>query len=262
MVEFLYRINELIIILCLFVTLLVITELGYRQGLAASEDYEDAGKTQLSTLQGAVLGLLALLLAFSFAMAEARFEERRALVVDESNAIGTVYLRSQMLAEPYRGDIARLLRDYVDARLNFFYAGVDPVKLKDAASRAEQLQKELWDEAVAATQKYPHPVPSGMFITSLGDAYDVYEKREAARENHVPEIVLWLLFVVTIGAMEFVGYVCGVEKCRSHSRTMVIAVLLSLVILVIVDLDRPRRGLIEVSQESMLELRATMKPSP
>jgi len=183
-------------------------------------------------------------------------------VVDESNAIGSVYLRSQMLSAPLRADIAQMLCDYIDARLEYVAAGVDPGKLKDADDTARQVQKDLCTKTLAVTQKDPSPVPAGLFITSLNDAFDVYEKREAARENHVPEVVLWLLFFVTIGSMVFVGYVCGVEKHRSLSRTLVIALLLSLVILVIVDLDRPRRGLIEVSQHSMLELRESLKGAP
>ncbi len=261
-IEFLYRINEFVIVLTLFLVLLAATEFGYRQGSAVSERYGAASKSQLSTLQGALLGLLALLLAFSFAMAESRYELRRQLVVDESDAIGSVYLRSQTLPEPYRDDIARLLRDYVEARLEFFAAGPDDAKLKDLDDRAKRMQRELWTKTLAVEQQNPSPVPTGLFITSLNDMFDVYAKRESARSNHVPEVVLWLLFFVTIGAMEFVGYVCGVERLRSFSRTFGIAMLLSLVILVIIDLDRPRRGLIEVSQQSMLDLRESLKSSP
>jgi hypothetical protein len=244
------------------VALLVVTEIGYRQGHAASATYETGSKAQLSTLQSATLGLLALLLAFTFAMAESRFEVRRELVVAESNAISSAYLRSQMLPQPYRDDIANLLRNYVDARIEFFEAKVDPVELKSADDKSRRLQRALWTATLAAVQNAPTPVPTGLFVASLGDLLDVYQKRQAARENHVPEVVLWLLFCVTVGSMEFVGYVCGVERNRSLSRTMVIAVLLSLVILVIVDLDRPRRGFIEISQQSMLELRQSLNPSP
>ncbi len=261
-VEFLYRINEVLILACLFPVLILVTEIGYRLGRAVSESYEAASKSQLSTLQGATLGLLALLLAFSFAMAESGFEVRRQLVVEESNAIGTLYLRSQMLSAPFRADIARMLRDYIDARLEYVAAGVDPAKLKEADDKARALQKDLWTKTLAITQQNPGPVPTGLFITSLNEVFDVYKKRESARGNHVPEIVLWLLFFVTIGSMEFVGYVCGVEKHRSLSRTVAIALLLSLVILVIIDLDRPRRGLITVTQQSMLELRESLKSAP
>ncbi len=261
-VELLYQANEALVILCLFATLLAVAEIGFRQGRAASASYGEAGKSQVSTLQGATLGLLALLLAFSFAMAEARFEARRTLVVDEANSISSVYLESQMLPAPERDEIANLLRTYVDARIEFFAAGLDPATLKDADDKARADQRELWAKALAVEQRNPSPVPSGLFITALTNAFDVYEKREAARQNHVPEVVLWLLFFVTVGSMEFVGYVCGIEKHRSLSRSIVIALLLSLVILVIIDLDRPRRGLIEVSQQSMLRLRDTLHSHP
>ena len=258
-VEFLYQINEGVIVLTLFIVLVAATELGYRQGRAVSADYGEASQSQLSSLQGALLGLLALLLAFSFSMAEARFEARRTLVLDESNAIGTLFLRSQMLPEPSRGEVAKLLRDYVGARLEYFDANVDTDKFRSSNEAAQQVQKELWAKTLAITQQNPSPVPTGLFISSLNDVFDIYQKRQDARANHVPEVVLWLLFFVTIGAIEFVGYVCGVQRLRHFSRTMVIAVLLSLVILVIIDLDRPRRGLIGVNQQSMLELHDSLK---
>jgi hypothetical protein len=142
--DFLYEQNEALVALMLFALMLVATEIGFRRGRAVGPSLLEASKSQLSTLQGALMGLLALLLGFSFALAESRFETRRHLVVAESNAIGTVYLRSQMLAEPYRTEVAKLLREYVDARLEFFQAGIDEATVKEAIAETERVQRQLW----------------------------------------------------------------------------------------------------------------------
>src|SRR5713226_9676237 len=191
--NFLYEQNVALIALALFTLLLVASEIGFLRGRAVGSDLTEASKSQLSSLQGAMMGLLALLLGFSFALAESRFETRRHLVVEESNAIGTTYLRSQMLPEPYRTELAKLLGEYIDARLEFFQAGVDEGRLKGAIEKSEKVQRQLWSEALALAEKDPSPVPTGLFIAPLNDVIDLHAERDAARQNHVPEIALWLL---------------------------------------------------------------------
>src|SRR5271156_5184827 len=111
--EFLYQQDEFLITLAALALFIIAIEIGFRRGRAVREGLDDPTKSQLSTLQGAVIGLLALLLAFSFAMAEGRFDARQSLVVEEANAIGTAYLRSQLLPEPYRDEIKNSLRGYL-----------------------------------------------------------------------------------------------------------------------------------------------------
>jgi len=126
--EFLYQRSELLVVAVLFGLLLVATEVGFRCGRVIRAGLEDPAKSELTTLQGAMIGLLALLLAFSFAMAESRFDTRRQLVLEEANAIGTTYLRSKALAEPYQAKVVKLLQDYVANRLEYYAAGVDQKK--------------------------------------------------------------------------------------------------------------------------------------
>ena len=130
--SFLYELNAALVAPALFSLLLVASEIGFRRGRSVGSSLAEASKSQLSSFQGAMMGLLALLLGFNFALAESRFEARRQLVVEESNAIGTTYLRSQMLSEPLRTEAARLLREYVEVRLEFFQAGLDEDRLKGA----------------------------------------------------------------------------------------------------------------------------------
>jgi hypothetical protein len=238
---------------------IIATEIGFRRGRAIRDDLEDATRSQLSTLQGAVIGLLALLLAFSFAMAEGRFDARQSLVVEEANAIGTAYLRSQLLPEPYRDEIKNSLRGYLSDRIEYVAAGVDSVKVQQALALTYSEQNTLWTEAVGAVQMNLNSPIYAFFMSSLNDVFDVATKRDAARRNHVPEIVLLLLFAVSAVAMGLVGFGTGVGGRRHTVLTMPIAILIALVIMVIMDLDRPRRGLIEVNQQSMISLRDSLK---
>lgn len=256
--EFLYQQNELAVVLVVFALFLIVAEFGFRRGRAVRNSLTDPLRAQLAVLQAAMMGLLGLLLAFSFAMAESRFETRQTLVVDEANAIGTASLRAQLLPEPWRGEVQKLLRNYVDERLAYYEAGTDRKKLDDANARAKEAQKELWAQAVAAAAAAPTPI-TALFIASLNNVIDLHEKRDAARRNHAPGIVLYLLFFVAIVSMGLAGFGCGLGNRRAAPIILATAVLIALVILVIMDLDRPRRGIIEVNQQSMINLRASLE---
>jgi hypothetical protein len=257
--DFLYEQNAALIVLAIFALLLVASEIGFRRGRDVGSSLIEASRSQLSGFQGAMIGLLALLLGFSFALAESRFETQRHLVVEESNAIDTTYLRSQMLPEPYRTEIAKLVREYVEARLEFFQAGLDEDRLKGAIAKTESVQRELWSQALAVAEKDPRPVPTGLFITPLNDVIDLHAERDAARQNRVPQTVLWLLVIAATGSMGLVGYGSGVGSRRNLAHTIIVALTISLVILTIMDLNQPRRGLIKTSQQSMIALRQSLK---
>ncbi len=259
MAEFLYQRSEILVVTVLFGLLLIATEIGFRCGRVIRTSLEDPAKSELTTLQAAMVGLLALLLAFSFAMAESRFETRRQLVLEEANAIGTTYLRSQALAEPYRTKVAALLREYVADRLRYYAAGIDPERLDEVNRATDRLQTELWSQAMDAINQDSHSIPGGLFISSLNEVIDLHTKRDIARQNHVPEAVLLLLFLVAVLSMGIVGFGCGIGDWRNLSVTVTMSLIITLVILVIMDLDRPRRGFIRVSQRSMIALQESIK---
>lgn len=127
-------------------------------------------------------------------------------------------------------------------------------QLKEAQNRAGQLQNQLWSDAISAVQKDDRMATAGLFIQSLNNVIDTQEKRLAAMENHVPESVLLLLFIVGLVAALGVGYGCGLGAHRNLFSTTMMSLLIVLVITVIIDLDRPRRGWIRVSQNSMIRL--------
>jgi hypothetical protein len=257
--ELLYDLDLLLIFFVSIGALILFTELGFHLGRRAGRTISDKARSQISAVQGAILGLLALLLGFTFAMAMGRFDVRKQLVLDEANAIGTTYLRAQLLPEPPRQEISDLLRQYVRVRLEFYEAGTDEKKLNVASDATDKLQNQLWSIAAALGEKEPRAVTLGLFLQSLNEVIDLNNKRLNALENHVPEIILFLLYFVALVATGLIGYGCGLGGVRNLFVTAVSSVLIAAVILVIIDLDRPRHGLIQVSQQRMLELRHSLE---
>jgi MFS superfamily sulfate permease-like transporter len=253
--ELLLSVNEWVIALVLLVLLLLGAEVGFRRGCRVHPKSNEAVITQVATLCGAIIGLLALLLAFTFAMALSRNDVRRELVVEEANAIGAVYLRADLLPEPERSEIKGLLRQYVDDRLDFYSAGADENKLEEVNQRTLQLQNSLWALVPSVLQKDDRTSTSGLFVESLNDVINFHTKRFAAMENHVPQGIFFLLFAVALMSALAVGYGSGIGKNRHRLPTTMLCVIVVLVIAVIMDLDRPRRGLIRIPQDSMLRLR-------
>jgi hypothetical protein len=257
--ELFYGIPELMMAVGVLVLLLLAIEAGYRAGDRVPSGWTDSAKAPVLAISGAIFGLLALLLGFTFSMSLNRFEQRKELVVQEANAIGTTYLRARLLPQPEQSAMVALLRTYVDTRLDFFNFRQNPEQFKATLNRTGQLQDELWSHAASVLPKTNPPVTAGLLIQSLNEVIDLHTKRLTAMENHVPEPVLLLLVAVAIMAGLTVGYACGLQNRRHFFSTMIMALLIAMVITIILDLDRPSRGLIQVSQNSMIRLRDSIK---
>lgn len=254
----LWRLDEFAVLLALLAGFLVAIEVGFRLGVRRRDLGDESDKTHLGSLLAAVLGLLALLLGFTFFMAASRFEARKAFVLDEANAIGTTFLRSKFLPSEQRNAAQRLLREYVAARLSFYAAGIDPDRLGKANTEAARIERQLWALAVEAAAQDHRSVPVGLLIESLNDVIDINEKRQAALDSHVPEAVLYLLAAVSLVSLGLMGYGCGLTRRRRLGLNALLALLIVLVFTTILDMDRPRRGLIKVSQESLVRLQAML----
>ena len=254
----LYTLSEWLIIAVFIALLLLIAEGGFRLGHRLRPRVTEAVKSQISSIQAAILALFGLLLAFTMSMAVSRYDARKQLVVEEANAIGTTYLRAQLLPQPHRAEISRLLRDYVDVRLQFFDAGADQERIQQVNDATGRFHRQLWAGATALGELDPRAVTTGLFIQSLNEVIDLPTKRLAALENRVPEVVMLLLFAGAICSLGLIGCSHGLEDQRNLVMSVLFALLISLVILVIIDLDRPRRGLIQVSQQSMSDLQKSL----
>lgn len=239
------------------IALLAATEIGYRLGSRLHRTNDEARRQQVGSIQGAILGLLALLLGFTFAMAAARYENRRVLVLDEANAIGTTYLRAKLLGEDHQQKIEQLLRRYVDARLDFYGAGADLDKLDAAEKATAQFQHELWSHAAAAAMEAPTPI-TATFITTLNEAIDLDASRVNALRSHVPGAVWLLLLIVAFCGCYACGYAAGASGVRGQFGSVILPLLIAVVIALIADLDRPREGFIGISQQPMSDLQEAL----
>jgi hypothetical protein len=251
--DFLYRPNEWVVGLAFLVLMAAASEVGFRLGRRPAKQTPENTKSQLLTVEAGVLGVLGLLLAFTMSMAVTRFEVRKQLVLEEANAIGNAYLRAQLLPPPEAKELADLLRAYTDVRVpqkeSRGYEQIIAMRQQSAP-----LQDAFWQRAAAYGQKDPNPVRSGLLLQSLNDVIDLDAARWMALLNHVPETVIYVIAMVALLALMVVGFTFGVGGRRQLFSTCVLSLSITLVLAVIVDLDRPRGGLIRVSQQPLLDL--------
>jgi hypothetical protein len=246
----LYNYSLLTIFLIGLVAVLGAIEIGRRLGARAG----DAESDTASMLASAALGLLALMIGFTFAMALSRFEARRDAVLKEANAIGTTALRARLLPETQRREVLALLQDYVKVRLDVTRRPPTGAELASAIDRSNALQEKLWQQAMAAAATSDAMVPSGLFIQTLNEMIDDQETRLTVLRNRVPDIVMLALFGVAAAAGAFAGYASMLETHRAVVAVYIMGILMTAVIMLIFDLDRPTVGFIDVSQQPMVDV--------
>jgi hypothetical protein len=238
-----------------FLALLGAVEAGHRYGLSVGKPRRE----NVSTLEGSILGLLALMIGFTFALALSRFEARRDALLVEVNAIGTAALRARMLPDPYSANSLKLLKSYVETRLDMATAVASAQKIAAAIDRSNAIQEGLWREAMDAASKNKDLVPMGLYIQALNDMIDAQQKRLTAFSSNVPGSVMLALYGIALVSSAFAGYAAGLDKQRSRFATFTAVTLFTLVILLIQDLDHPGAGLITVDQKPMHDIAATIR---
>jgi uncharacterized membrane protein len=248
----LYGYSLLTIFLVGLAVILTVSELAWQLGTRSN----GRGSSNIATLESAILGMLALIIGFSFAMALSRFEARRDAVLNEANAIGTTALRARLLPDPHRAETLTLLREYIQIRLDIIPSGQSLADLKTAVDRSNGVQEALWLEVKALIAKDNGMVPTGLFIQALNEMIDDQAKRLAALRNRIPNIVLLGLFGIAAVAGGFAGYASGRDTKRTRLPVCIMALLVATVILLIFDLDRPSSGFITNNQQSMIDTAA------
>lgn len=261
-ISMLFELSLITLLLCALFTFVIAIEIGYRLGRRRQDKTDEPDKSHTNALQGATLGLLALLLGFTFAMAVSRFDNRKTVMMEQANAIGTAELRSRLLPAPNAAAAAPLFRDYVDAWLQYREAGNDLAAIKTAENRASQIETRLWNLAREATAADPHSIPAGLFSAAMNDAIDMHERRHRSLQDKVPEVVIYLLFAVAALALGQVAYASGLSGRRRQIANITFGFIIALVLVIILDIDRPRRGLVQVSQDSMLRLQESLNATP
>jgi hypothetical protein len=227
---------------------------GFRLGTRVRRRLGTTEVPELGTTVGGLLGLLGLLLAFTFGMAGDRFEKRKTLVIEEANAIGTAWLRTDLIPEPQRTQARDTLRQYTQSRLD----ATVPSNRDAAIARSEQLQGPLWATTAAAAAASPTPTVA-LFVAAVNEVIDMHARRLAASlRNPIPPSIFGTLYAVAILVLGALGYARGLTGDGSAVETSVLSLVLAVVLLLILDLDRPYEGLLTVSQQAMKDVRSMM----
>lgn len=251
------ELNEVALFFILLSALLGAAELGFLLARRERREGEEAS-AHAGAMHGAMLGLLALLLGFTFSLSMDRLEARKALLRDEANVIGTTYLRTQLLPEPMRSRLPPLLRRYMDTRLELCAHGFEPSRLSDIQRRTSALHAQMWAEAVAASRVSDSDI-TALAVDALNQTIDMHGMRVASIRSLIPTPLFVLLFTVSVFALGLCGYVSGSDHRRALALNGLTAVLITLVTTLVFDLQRPSRGLVRADPVALIELRDSMR---
>jgi hypothetical protein len=235
-------------------------DLGRRRALRSSEAGAGAG-----AIEAAVFGLLGLLIAFTFSGAAGRFEDRRTLIVDEANAIGTFALRLDLLPAGTRAELRRELANYVSLRIATHRLRGDAEAEEKLWRESDRLQARVWALTLAAVRGPDAPAQSpGVLVNPLNESFDMAGKRKAAMGSHPPSVTFGLLAVLALCTSFLAGLNLGPSVRDPRLHMAVFAVTISVVFFVTRDMEHPREGLIRVDDADapLVELRATLSDAP
>jgi hypothetical protein len=218
-------------------------------------------ESPVSAIAGAVLALLAFVLAFTFGIASNRFDARKELVREEANRIRTAWLRSDFLPEADRAEARRLIREYLEGRLVAVQAR-DVEHVTRAIAQCERIQGRLWDMAVVNARKDMNSDVAALYIEALNDVFAIHASRVAVGLQMRIPVGIWLtLALITILGMLAVGYQAGIAGSKRTLAMPLLAVAFAAVITIIGSLDSPIGGFTTVSQQALIDLLSSMESS-
>jgi hypothetical protein len=245
----------------LFLCILLFVWMGRWVGGQRSKEESDRERVGLVTVETAIYALLGLMVAFTFAGATSRFDVRRGQTVQEANAIGTAYLRLDLLPAGAQPALRDKFRSYTEARIAVFRALPDLEASSAHAARAAALQGEIWTASIAALRGAP-PQASLLLVPALNDMIDITTTRAVALRTHTPTVILAALVALTLVCSLLVGYgLAGGKPFATNLHMVGFALMMTVTIYVILDLDHPRVGLIRLDyvDQAMADVRAGMK---
>lgn len=229
----------------LFGAMLSLLDIGYRIGRHRS-DLHEAAHEGLGAIETAIFALLGLLLAFAFSGAMSRLDARRQLIVQEANAIGTAYLRLDLLPVSDQPEMRRLFRSYLDARVQLYENLSDAPLSQQRMAEAAALQQQIWTRAVAASRDDQTQNTARILLPALNEMIDVTTARAVALRTRLPPLILALFLVVACLTAFVAGYAMAKRRVRSWLHGVLYAACVALTLYVVLDLDNPRLGLIRL----------------
>jgi hypothetical protein len=246
---------------CLLLAMLACLEFGRRYGLKTDRDEPDKATAGKKIVEGAFLGLLSLLVAFTFSGATSRFDHRRELIIDEANDIGTAYLRVDLLAPEVQPQMRDLFRAYLDARLSVYRSLPNLEAARQDIARSIDLQGQIWNLAVSSTRAGLHPEGGKLLLPALNSMFDISNSRTWAALTHPPSIIYVMLFLVALICAFIAGHSLAATKPHAYLHMLGFALLISASLYVILEIEYPRIGFINIEKydQALVDVRASMK---
>ena len=242
--------------------ILVCLALGRFVGRRAIRVHGSAGATGIGSLEAAVFALLGLLIAFTFSGALQRFDLRRAQVVDEANAIGTVWLRIDLMPASTQPKMRQTMRDYVDARIATYNKLPDVKAAQGELARSQALQSDIWNQALAA-MRLPDARPNTdlLVLPALNAMFDVTTVRVVATQMHPPTVIYVMLIALAFASALLAGYQSAGEKIHNRLHQIAFAAIIAFTVYVILDIEYPRLGFVRIDaiDQVLVNVRAGMK---
>lgn len=246
----------------MFAGMLICLEVGRLIGTRALAKDPQLMSTR-SAVDGAVFALYGLLLAFTFSGAPGRLDTRRHLIADEANAIGTAYLRLDLLSPESQPAMREQFRQYLDSRLESYRKLPDIEAAEAELSRSAKLQTDIWSQALAAT-RLPgcHPEAGKLLLPALNQMIDITTTRTMAARIHPPPIIFALLFLLALVCSLLAGYGMAVSKRRSWLHILAFAAIAVITVFVVLEIEFPRTGFLDVEKrydQVLVDLRESMR---
>jgi prepilin signal peptidase PulO-like enzyme (type II secretory pathway) len=258
--SFLYQTPALLITVILFTLMVLFNRAGFFVRKNEVKRYPEIVAEGLGPVEGSLLGLLALLLSFTFSLSASKSDSRREVIVEEANDISTAISRCDLYPDSIRKELQLLFGDYVDARIAYYDAGVDEAKLNNSLQKTNEYYSKIWKRVMILSQDKENVLRSQQMVPALNAMSDIVTTRDSGRNAHVPESILWMLFMLTLAGSFVMGY--GSNNKR-YNWVIVgsFALMTVMTIYLILDLDRPRRGIInmDATQQKIVELKAMLK---
>jgi hypothetical protein len=210
----------------------------------------------IGALEGSLLGLLALLLSFTFGMSSSRHDRRVNIINEEANAIGTAVLRADLYPDSIRQAFRKDFEAYLETRIRFFSVKADIPAIVKSLQDGQALQATLWERASSLGRDKENLHRTSQMIPALNEMFDIASTRTAATIDKVPEIIFYLLFLISVTASLMVGYAGGIKP--DWTMVLSFSLMISMTVYLIVDLDRPRKGAITMDKanEQIVQLRS------